>query len=392
MKKKNIVPICSVLFAFFIMGFCDIVGISSDYVQRTFHWSPFMTGLIPSLVFIWFLFLGIPIGGLMNKWGRKNTVLLSLVITIVGMFLPLVVYSSISCVLAYVFLGIGNAILQVSLVPLLTNVITNKRLFTSALTGGQVCKAVSSLLGPEFILFAIAIWGDDKWYFCFPVLGVLSIASALLLHFSSIPEEVKEQSVNSLKAIAEGISLLRDRKILMLFLGIFFVVGVDVSTNFVSSKIMTERFSWTAEMAKYAPQVYFLSRTIGAFLGAFALTRIHEVKYFKVNIAACLITLLVWAMVENEYVNVACIAGVGFFASSIFAILYSLAVQHRPEKTNQISGLMITAIAGGAVVTPVIGAFTPLIGVTAGIWVTMLCVVYLLYCAFVTCKSFDVAK
>lgn len=382
MEKKNILPICSVMFAFFIMGFCDIVGISSDYVQRSFNWSPFMTGFIPSLVFIWFLFLSIPVGSLMNKWGRKNTVLLSLVITIIGMFLPLIAYSSVSCVLAYIFLGIGNAILQVSLVPLLTNVITNKRLFTSALTGGQVFKAISSLVGPEFILFAVAAWGDEKWYYCFPLLGVVSIASALLLHFSSIQKEVSEQSSDSLKSIAEGIALLGDKKILMLFLGIFFVVGVDVSTNFVSSKIMAERFSWSADMAKFAPQVYFLSRTIGAFLGAFFLSRIPEVKYFKVNILACMATLFIWALINNEYVNIACIAGVGFFASSIFAILYSLAMQHRPDKANEISGLMITAIAGGAVVTPVIGAITPMVGVTAGIWVTMVCVAYLVYCAF----------
>ena len=391
MEKKNILPICSVMFAFFIMGFCDIVGISSDYVQRTFNWSPFMTGFIPSLVFIWFLFLSIPVGSLMNKWGRKNTVLLSLVITIIGMFLPLVAYSSTSCILAYIFLGIGNAILQVSLVPLLTNVITNKRLFTSSLTGGQVFKAISSLVGPEFILFAVAVWGDEKWYYCFPLLGVVSIASALLLHFSSIQQEIKGQS-DTLKSISEGIALLGDKKILMLFLGIFFVVGVDVSTNFVSSKIMTDRFSWTADMAKYAPQVYFLSRTIGAFLGAFMLSRIAEVKYFKMNIWACMITLLVWALVNDEYVNIVCIGGVGFFASSIFAILYSLAMQHRPDKANEISGLMITAIAGGAVVTPVIGAITPMVGVTAGIWVTMVCVAYLIFCAFMCGKTTVEAK
>ena len=391
MEKKNILSICSVMFAFFIMGFCDIVGISSDYVQRTFNWSPFMTGFIPSLVFIWFLFLSIPVGSLMNKWGRKNTVLLSLVITIIGMFLPLVVYSSTSCVLAYIFLGIGNAILQVSLVPLLTNVITNKRLFTSALTGGQVFKAISSLVGPEFILFAVAMWGDEKWYYCFPLLGVVSIASALLLHFSSIQKEVQVKS-DSMKSIAEGVALLGDKKILMLFLGIFFVVGVDVATNFVSSKIMTERFSWSAEMAKFAPQIYFLSRTIGAFLGAFMLSRIPEVKYFKINIWACMITLLIWALVNNEYVNVVCIGGVGFFASSIFAILYSLAMQHRPDKANQISGLMITAIAGGAVVTPVIGAITPMVGATAGIWVTMVCVAYLIYCAFMCGRTTSEVK
>lgn len=121
MKKKVTKSLLPILFGFFVMGFCDIVGISSDYVQRSFNWSPMMTGFVPSMVFIWFLFLGIPIGNKMNQWGRKNTVLLSMAITIVGMLLPLFAYGSVTCMMAYALLGIGNAILQVSLNPLLSN-------------------------------------------------------------------------------------------------------------------------------------------------------------------------------------------------------------------------------------------------------------------------------
>lgn len=98
MKTQNsTLATLPILFGFFVMGFCDIVGISSDYVQRTFGWSPAMTGFVPSLVFIWFLFLGIPIGNHMNKWGRKNTVLLSMTITVIGMLLPLISYNSATC-------------------------------------------------------------------------------------------------------------------------------------------------------------------------------------------------------------------------------------------------------------------------------------------------------
>lgn len=152
MKKQNsILTTLPVLLGFFVMGFCDIVGISSDYVQRSFNWSPVMTGFVPSMVFIWFLFLSIPIGNQMNKWGRKNTVLISMGITIIGMILPLLAYDSITCMTAYALLGIGNAILQVSLNPLLNNVVTNKAFLTSGLTAGQVIKAVSSLVGPEIV-------------------------------------------------------------------------------------------------------------------------------------------------------------------------------------------------------------------------------------------------
>ena len=382
MKKQNsIMTAFPVLFGFFVMGFCDIVGISSDYVQRSFNWSPMMTGFVPSMAFVWFLFLGIPIGNRMNKWGRKNTVLVSMVITIVGMILPLLAYDGVTCMVAYALLRIGNAILQVSLNPLLNNVITNKAFLTSSLTVGQVIKAASSLVGPEIVLLAVHYWGGDKWYYCFPILGFITLLSTVWLIATPIERERNVVS-NSDLSMRNTFALLKDRTILLLFLGIFFIVGVDVATNFISSKLMSIRFGWSDEQVKFAPQVYFLSRTIGALLGAFLLTRIAEMRYFRINIVACVVSLLVLIGVEKDVVNIVCIGAVGFFASSVFSIIYSMALQARPEKANQISGLMITAVAGGGVVTPVIGFAIGTVGIIGGVVVTLACVLYLMYCAF----------
>ena len=382
MKKQNsIMTAFPVLFGFFVMGFCDIVGISSDYVQRSFNWSPMMTGFVPSMAFVWFLFLGIPIGNRMNKWGRKNTVLVSMVITIVGMILPLLAYDGVTCMVAYALLGIGNAILQVSLNPLLNNVITNKAFLTSSLTVGQVIKAASSLVGPGIVLLAVHYWGGDKWYYCFPILGFITLLSTVWLIATPIERERNVVS-NSDLSMRNTFALLKDRTILLLFLGIFFIVGVDVATNFISSKLMSIRFGWSDEQVKFAPQVYFLSRTIGALLGAFLLTRIAEMRYFRINIVACVVSLLVLIGVEKDVVNIVCIGAVGFFASSVFSIIYSMALQARPEKANQISGLMITAVAGGGVVTPVIGFAIGTVGIIGGVVVTLACVLYLMYCAF----------
>lgn len=379
MKNSSIIKVIPVLAAFFVMGFCDIVGISSDYMQTSLGWSSTMTGFVPSMVFIWFLFLGIPVGNKMNKWGRKNTVLISMLVTIVGMFLPLIVYGSVTCIIAYVLLGIGNAILQISLNPLLNNVIQDQRMLTSSLTAGQVIKAVSSLVGPEIVLFATLRFGSEHWYYCFPILGVITLFFALWLMFTPIK---REQSVSETISMADSFSLLKDKIILILFLGIFFIVGVDVATNYISSKLMAVRYDWSAEQVKFAPQVYFLSRTIGALLGTFLLARISGIRYFRVNIIACAASLLLLMFVDGATLNLLCIGGIGFFASSVFSIIYSLAFQECPSKMNQISGLMITAVAGGGVVTPILGFAIDLGGITAGLFVVLLCVAYLMYCAF----------
>lgn len=378
-KKTTLIALLPILFGFFVMGFCDIVGFTSDYVQRSFGWSDAVTGFVPSMVFIWFLFLGIPVGNMMNKWGRKNTVLLSMAVTVVGMLLPLVAYNGVTCMAAFAFLGIGNAILQVSLNPLLSNVVTDARLLTSSLTIGQVVKALSSLMGPQIVVLVIGWFGDDKWFYCFPILGAVTLLSALWLMLTPIQREVASDSTLSM---GDSFGLLKDKTILMLFLGIFFVVGVDVSTNFIASKLMVSRFAWIQEEAKIAPQIYFFSRTVGALLGAVLLARFSEIKYFRVNIVACVAVIAVLVAIDDAIVNLACIGAIGFFASSIFSIIYSMALQARPEAANQISGLMITAIAGGGVVTPVLGFVTESTTIVGGAYVILACVLYLCWCAF----------
>ena len=384
MKKNSVSKILPVLFGFFVMGFCDIVGISSDYAKDAFGWSNTMTGLIPSMVFVWFLFLGIPVGILMNRFGRKNTVLLSMVIPVLGMIIPLLSYNSATCMTAYALLGIGNAILQVSLNPLLSNVVKDPKLLTSSLTAGQVVKAVSSLVGPYIVMFAVTFFGkgnEQLWYYCFPILGAITLVSGLWLMFTPIEREHIEESAER-ATVSQTLALLKSKTILLLFLGIFFVVGVDVATNFISSKIMTARFSWTKEAAGTAPQIYFLCRTVGAFIGVFIMTKIADINYFRINIVTCIAALLVLAFVETEVVDLVCIGAVGFLCSCIFPIIYSMAVSARPDKANLISGLMITAVAGGGAVTPVIGAATDSVGIIGGIFVILICVGYLTYCAF----------
>ncbi len=383
-NEKLYTKIPAVLFCFFIMGFCDIVGISSDYAQETFGWSHTMTGFIPFMTFIWFFFLSIPIGIQMNKWGRKNTVLLSMAITVVGMFIPMIDYNGITCMVAYALMGMGNAVLQVSLNPLLGNVIINRKLLTSSLTIGQVIKAVSSFTGPYIVLFAVNILGKGNihyWYYTFPIMGIITLLSGLWLYITPIPVE-KQDSMPWKTSVGDTLSLLKDKRIFLLFLGIFFAVGIDVSTNFISSKIMITRFDWTKEQAGTAPQIYFISRTVGALLGAYLMTHISEIKYFKGNIIACLITLFILAFNEIELLNLICIGGIGFLASCIFPIIYSMAVQARPEKANQISGLMITAVAGGGVVTPLLGVALDVWNILGGLMVIVICACYLIYCAF----------
>ena len=391
MKAKQLSNIGAVLFSFFVMGFCDIVGISSDYAREAFGWSQTMAGLLPSMVFVWFLFFSVPIGVKMNKWGRKNTVLLGMAVTIVGMVIPLM-GTSWACLMGYAALGIGNAILQVSENPLIKNVVSDEKMLTSSLTAGQVVKAVSSFCGPFILLFAVNVLGggdSQRWYLAFPVLGAITLLSALWLIVSPIPHETTIPDNTSSDTIGATFALLKDPTILLLFFGIFFAVAIDVGTNFVSSKIMINRYGWTLKAAGIAPQVYFIYRTIGAFFGVLLMTKLAEKTYFRINIVACIIVILSLAFVQlPEMWALVQIGAIGFLCSCIFPIIYSMAVKAKPSKANLISGLMITAVAGGGAATPLIGLATDVADtITAGICVLLLCAGYLTWCAFMEIKT-----
>lgn len=380
-NKNSVAKVLPVLFGFFVMGFCDIVGISSDYAASAFGWSATMAGLIPSVVFVWFFLLGVPFGVMMNRLGRKNTVLLSMLITVVGMALPLAYYDSVMTLVAYALLGIGNAVLQVSLNPLLQNVVTDEKLLTSSLTAGQVVKAISSFVGPFIVLAAVNWFGNGDeglWYYCFPIMGAITLVSGIWLLLTPIEHEPLQTSTST---IGQTLSLLGDKTILLLFFGIFFAVGTDVSTNFISSKIMISRFDYTKEMAGIAPQVYFICRTVGAFIGVFIMTKIADIKYFRINIIGCLVFALVLAFVSNDIVDFICIGGIGFCCSCVFPIVFGMAIKIRPDKANEISGLMIMAVAGGTV-SFLVGAANDWMGIAGGVLVIACEIVYLTYCAY----------
>ena len=315
MSKSGIGKVLPVLFGFFVMGFCDVAGIATSYVKQDFGLSETMAGFIPSMVFIWFLLLSIPAAVWMNRIGRKTMVLLSNLITLVGMLVPFISYSFITCMTGFVLLGIGNTILQVSLNPLLTNVVSGERL-SSMLTAGQVIKAVSSFCGPFIAAFALGVLGE--WRYLFPIFAGITLLSTLWLMFTGLPKETVSAGTSSAGAI---FSILKDRTILLLFLGIFFIVGVDVGTNTVAPKLLIEREGLPVDQAGFGASLYFVCRTAGALLGSFLLAKISDVAYFRINILAALAAITLLFFAGSTVFIMVLIGCIGFFCSSIFSVI-----------------------------------------------------------------------
>ncbi|MCW3785982.1 MFS transporter [Plebeiibacterium sediminum] len=292
-KNHSLSQILPVLFGFFVMGFCDVVGITASHVKEDLlgAYSPdfrdTLSNLIPVALFSMFLIFSIPTGMLMNKIGRKKTVLLSNIITVVAMFIPLIEYSFVMSLVAFALLGVANTILQVSLNPLLSNVVAGDKL-TSSLTAGQFVKAISSFSAP--FIAALAATQLNNWQYIFPIYAVITVFSTVWLMFTPIEEESIH---NKMSTFGSALGILKDKTIFLLFLGIVFVVGVDVGMNTAAPKILMERCSLDSIQAGYGPSVYFALRTLGAFAGAIILAKFSSHKFFQLNIIVAVLALVI---------------------------------------------------------------------------------------------------
>ncbi len=382
-KKTSYASALPVLFGFFVMGFCDVVGITSAHVKEDLlgAYSPefrdTLSNLIPVVLFSMFLIFSVPTGILMNRIGRKKTVLLSNVITIIAMFIPLIGYTFFMSLIAFALLGIANTILQVSLNPLLTNVVKGDKL-TSSLTAGQFVKAISSFSAPFIAAFAATRLGS--WQYIFPIYAVITLLSTIWLMATPIREEPVIGKATSFGGV---LGILKDKTILLLFLGILFVVGVDVGINTASSKILMERCGLNSLDAGYGPSVYFAFRTLGAFLGAFFLAKFSSVKFFKINILVAVLALVALIFVGDKIAVFVIYGIVGFTIANVFPIIFGMAIQSRPDKANEISGLMITGVFGGAVIPFFMGLMSDTLGSQVGAVIVILAsALYLLFTAF----------
>jgi fucose permease len=375
-REHSLSKILPVLFGFFIVGFVDLVGIANSYVKNDFGLSDTLANILPMMVFLWFAVFSIPTGLLMNSIGRKKTVLLSMIVTLIAMIIPLVAYSFAGMLVAFSLIGIGNTILQVSINPLLSGVVNTDRL-TSSLTLGQFIKAVAALLGPIICLFAVSQWGS--WKYIFLIFAAILILSGLWLFFTRIEEQTNKQKNSS---FARCFGLLKDKAILYLFLGIVFVVGIDVGLNTSIPKFLMERFNIPLEKAGLGSSLYFIARLCGTLAGSILLMKLSGRKFLISCMVLAISAMSVILFTDNLWVSLILIFIVGLAVANVFSILFSFALQRMPDRANEVSGLMIMGIAGGAVILPVMGVISDHFGQIGGLAVLLLSMVYLLMYAF----------
>ena len=376
-KYGKLVP---VMLCFFAMGFVDLVGIASNYVKADLDLSDAEANIFPSLVFFWFLIFSVPTGVLMNRIGRKRTVMLSLLVTFVSLLLPLFGDSYGIMLCSFSLLGIGNALMQTSLNPLLSNIIAGDKL-ASSLTFGQFVKAIASFLAPY-----IAMWGATQaipefgmgWRVLFPIYMAIAVIAILWLGATPIEEEAPDKA----SGFSSCLKLLGSPFILLCFIGIMCHVGIDVGTNTTAPKILMERLGMPLDEAGFATSLYFIFRTLGCLSGAVILQKVASKPFLGISVV-CMLVAMVLLFVSNDLTVIyIAIALIGFGNSNVFSIVFSQALLAVPDKKNEISGLMIMGLFGGTVFPLLMGFASDAMGQSGAVAVMTAGVIYLIIYMF----------
>ena len=376
MNDTKRLSLISVMLCFFAMGFVDLVGIASNYVKADLNLSDSVANIFPSLVFFWFLIFSVPTGMLMNKIGRRKTVLLSLIVTVFSLLLPIFGSSFYLMLVSFSLLGIGNALMQTSLNPLVSSVIRGGNL-ASTLTFGQFVKAIASFMAPY-----IAMWGAMAtipsfglgWRILFPIYMVIGILASLLLASAPIEEEKIEGKSSS---ILDCVKLLSRPMVLLSFIGIMCHVGIDVGTNTTAPKIFMERLGISLNDAAFATSLYFIFRTLGSLTGSFFLRIVSGRTFFAISVVMMALAMAGMILGTSETVLYVSVALVGYGNSNIFPLIFSTALLSDKEKQNEISGLMIMGLFGGTLFPLLMGFASDGMGQAGAVLVMALGVLYL---------------
>ena len=392
MKNKALLPI---LFGFFVMGFGDIIGTVMNQVKAecsanaaTIAW------LMPIFAFVWFPIISIPTGVMCGKIGRKNAVMISLLVTIAAMFIPLAASAERWWVyiVAFALIGIGNTIIQAALPALLSNVVAKDQI-TSRISLGQFVKAICAALTPVAVYLTATALGN--WKLLFPLYGVLTVLEAVWLFCTGIPDEraqsnnrTTEQS-NNQTSFASCLKMLGHPYVLAMTVGILFSVGADVGFSVAIPEYLKNVYKVDVNTAGMGPTVYFVAKTVAAFLGAIVFARISAAKCFPwcmgVGVA---VTAAIW-FVGSPVAFLACVFVVALMTANSFGMCMGLAIDKVPEKTNEITALMVMAIVGGGIVSAILGWAQAKYGAGAILVVLIACIGYLFALGLFACRGLE---
>ncbi len=376
MKKSTLASI-PIFLAFLCMGFGDVVGPLTSQLQHSYSLSNFMASLVTFMGFIMFGLLSIPMSIYQDRKGKKFVLQGGLLLAVIGLILPIISnYSSfIVLLVSLLLLGTGVTTLQVAGNPIMRDVSPVGK-FSRNLSFGQFIKAVGSLSGVLIPLAAVNYLGKD-WKILFPVYATVILVTFIYLISVRIDEK-KDEKAEARASIRSSLSLLGNPYVLMMIVGIFLYVGAEVSMSARLPNYLEYRFDFDiTTLGLIGTLFFFIALMTGRFLGGVILNWMSPGNFLLVTSLVSLTGLTLLFVAETEILGFVAIGIIGLGFANVFPLIFSITIDRLPERSNEISGLMVTAIIGGAIIPLLFGLIADTFAVMAGFIVPALCLVYI---------------
>jgi fucose permease len=361
-----------VFLVFLAMGFGDAVGPFVSLAKEQFQLSTTVATLIPFVGFSMFGLLSVPVGVWQDKHGKKTVLMTGLGIMAAGLLSASFGISSFPLFLgAILFLGAGAAVLQVAGNPIMRDV-SEEGKFARNLTMGQFVKAIGSLSGPLIPVIAARYFGAD-WKVIFPIYSAALLITLLAVGGLRVK---KQESAGQPATLGSCLSLLRNGYVLAMVMAIFVYVGAEVCVSSGIPLFLKQNYGIDINrVGLLGTGLFFMALTIGRFCGGVVLNWMAPRKFLLVTCGAAILGLL------GLFIPVATVAAVSFFVAglgfaNVFPLVFSIAVDHMPERANELSGLMVTAIVGGAILPPIMGFVADHSTMLLGFLVPLAAIVY----------------
>lgn len=367
-----------IFLAFLAMGFGDAVGPFVGLAKEQFALTNFEAQLIAFMGFIMFGMLSIPMGIIQDRKGKKTVLMLGLVIALIGLALPLFGLSSYALfLLTILMLGAGAAILQVAGNPIMRDV-SKPGKYARNLTFGQFIKAIGSLSG-SLIPFAAAKWFGADWRILFPIYVAALLITIIIVGLTHIKEEASDREPANFQSC---FSLMRNRFILTMVLGIFVYVGIEVCMSTGVPILLNSRYGIDLQTwGVLGNAFFFLAILSGRFIGSIVLNWLNSSTFLKITTITSIVGIAL-IFIDNQWITIIGIFITGLGFANVFPLIFSTTIDAMPERSNEISGLMVTAIAGGAIIPPIMGFVADYTSVTLGFIVPLAGLAFVTWLAF----------
>lgn len=392
---RNFYLVTLIFIIFFAISFLtNILGAINPNVSDSFSLTGTMTGMLPFSFFIAYALMSIPSGMMVQQVGEKKSLLVGWVLALIGA----VVFSvapSFPVFLGSLFLiGCGMALLQVTLFPLLrasggeehfafnsvfAQLVFGAASFLSPFVYAYLVTGLASSEKRGLFLELIASLTPDHlpWVSIYWIFTLVCVFMLLLIFLTRI-KNVERKEDEIVGAWETHLELLRQKPVILFFLGIFAYVGVEQGiANWISEFLRTYHGFQPEAEGSTTVGLFWGMMTVGCILGM-GLLKVMDSKLVLRIFTAVSIVILGLTLFGSATFALIGFPAIGFCFSVMYGIIFSLGLNSVTKFHGSFSGIMCTGIAGGAIFSLLIGQLKDLIGLQAGMIILFIPFVYIL--------------